>query len=156
MDPSADPRDAGWHIGREKQAMKFDAVCGHCRNARAFLTTTAKRLAINVKQSARARRETCVGPCLPEAVDTGPDPRSRAERDEALASGARLLFETLTPTERAAYVLREAFDYAYREIATALRLGEANARQVVTRARQHVVTGQVRSHEALACPVIAS
>jgi RNA polymerase sigma-70 factor (ECF subfamily) len=53
-----------------------------------------------------------------------------------------LLLEKLTPTERAAYVLREAFDYAYRDIANALRLAEANARQVVARARQHVANGR--------------
>jgi RNA polymerase sigma-70 factor (ECF subfamily) len=48
----------------------------------------------------------------------------------------------LTPTERAAYILREAFDYAYRDIASVLRLAEANARQVVTRARRHLVSGR--------------
>ena len=53
-----------------------------------------------------------------------------------------LLLEKLTPTERAAYILREAFDYAYRDIAKALRLAEANARQVVTRARQHIANGR--------------
>ena len=53
-----------------------------------------------------------------------------------------LLLEKLTPTERAAYILREAFDYPYRDIANVLRLEEANARQVVTRARQHVANGR--------------
>ena len=53
-----------------------------------------------------------------------------------------MLLEKLTPTERAAYILREAFDYAYRDIANVLRLAEANARQVVTRARQHVADGR--------------
>jgi RNA polymerase sigma-70 factor (ECF subfamily) len=53
-----------------------------------------------------------------------------------------LLLERLTPTERAAYVLREAFDYPYRDIANVLRLTEANARQVVTRARQHLANGR--------------
>jgi len=52
------------------------------------------------------------------------------------------LLEKLSPTERAAYILREAFDYTYRDIANALRLEEANARQVVTRARQHVADGR--------------
>ena len=108
------------------------------RDAAAFLATTATRLAINVMQSARARRETYVRPWLPEPVDTSADPRLRAERGQALACGVRLLLEKLTPTERAAYILREAFDYAYRDIANVLRLEEANARQVVTRARQHV------------------
>jgi len=110
------------------------------RNAAAFLATTATRLAINVMQSARARRETSVDPWQPEPVDTSSDPRLAAERDQALACGVRMLLEKLTPTERAAYILREAFDYAYRDIASVLRLAEANARQVVARARQHIVS----------------
>jgi RNA polymerase sigma-70 factor, ECF subfamily len=112
------------------------------RDAAAFLVTTATRLAINVMQSARSRRETYVGPWLPEPVDTSADARSGAERRQALACGVLLLLEKLTPTERAAYILREAFDYAYRDIANVLRLEEANARQVVTRARQHVANGR--------------
>jgi RNA polymerase sigma-70 factor (ECF subfamily) len=112
------------------------------RDAAAFLTTTATRLAINVMQSARSRRETYVGPWLQEPVDTSADPRLEAERGQALAFGVLLLLEKLTPTERAAYILREAFDYPYRDIANVLRLEEANARQVVTRARQHVVNGR--------------
>jgi RNA polymerase sigma-70 factor (ECF subfamily) len=109
------------------------------REAAAFLVTTATRLAINVMHSARSRRETNVGPWLPEPIDPKADPRLGAERGQALASGIRLLVEKLTPTERAAYILREAFDYSYRDIANVLSLAEANARQVVTRARQHVV-----------------
>jgi RNA polymerase sigma-70 factor (ECF subfamily) len=112
------------------------------RDAAAFLTTTATRLAINVMQSARSRRETYVGPWMPEPVDTSADPRLEAERGQALACGVLLLLERLTPTERAAYILREAFDYPYRDIANVLRLEEANARQVVTRARQHVANGR--------------
>jgi len=112
------------------------------RDAAAFLATTATRLAINVRQSARSRRETYVGPWQPEPVDTSSDPLSAAEQDQELACGVRMLLERLTPTERAAYILREAFDYAYRDIASVLRLAEANARQVVTRARQHIVNGR--------------
>jgi RNA polymerase sigma factor (sigma-70 family) len=108
------------------------------RNAAAFLVTTATRLAINVMQSAHSRRETFADPWLPEPVDTSCGPGLGAERCEALAHGVLLLLETLTATERAAYVLREAFDYTYRDIANVLRLEEANARQVVTRARHHV------------------
>ena len=117
---------------------------GRVRDAAAFLVTTATRLAINVMQSARSRRETYLGPWLPAPVDTSADPRLRAERGEVLASAVLLLLERLTPTERAAFVLREAFDYAFRDIANVLRLGEANARQVVTRARQHVANGRRR------------
>jgi RNA polymerase sigma-70 factor (ECF subfamily) len=110
------------------------------RDAAAFLVTTATRLAINVMQSARSRRETYVGAWLPEPVDTSADPRLGAERGQALSFGILLLLETLTPIERAAYILREAFDYTYRDIASVLRLEEANARQVVTRARLHVAS----------------
>jgi len=112
------------------------------RDAAAFLVTTATRLAINVLQSARSRRETHVADWLPERVDTNADPWLGAERHEALALGVLLLLERLSPTERAAYILREAFDYAYRDIANILRFKEANARQVTTRARQHVASGR--------------
>ena len=112
------------------------------RDATAFLATTATRLAINVMQSARARRETYAGPWQSEPVDTRADPWLAAERDQALACGFRMLLEKLTPTERAAYILREAFDYAYRDIANVLRLAEGNARQVVTRARQHIASSR--------------
>jgi RNA polymerase sigma factor (sigma-70 family) len=112
------------------------------RDAEAFLVSTATRLGINVMQSARSRRETYVGPWLPEPVDTGTDPGLRAERREALEVGVLLLVEKLSATERAAYILREAFDYPYRDIADVLRVEEANARQVVARARRHLVNGQ--------------
>ncbi len=72
------------------------------RDAAAFLTTTATRLAINVIQSARSRREADVGPRQVEAVDTAADPRAGAERGQALAFALLLLLETLTNTERAA------------------------------------------------------
>src|SRR5262245_38988416 len=108
------------------------------RDPAAFLVTTATRLAINVLQSARSRRETCLAPWLSDSIDANADPGQGAERLQALAFGVRLLLERLSPAERAAYILREAFDYAYRDIADILRIEEANARQVVTRARQHV------------------
>lgn len=111
------------------------------RDAAAFLVTTATRLALNVMQSARSRRETPVGPSLPEPVDTRADPGVGAERSQALELGMLILLQKLSPLERGAYVLREAFDYTYRDIANVLRLEEANARQVVTRARQHVANG---------------
>ena len=111
-------------------------------NPLAFLVTATTRLAINVLQSARARRETDVGPALPEPVDSSPDPALGAERGEALNRAVLLLLERLSPTERAAYVLREAFSYPYRQIADILRVAEANSRQLVTRARDHVSGGR--------------
>lgn len=90
------------------------------RSPTAFLTTVTTRLAINSVESARARHETYVGPWLPEPVSTAEDPTLGAER------------------QRAAYVLREAFDYSYDEIAEILSVSVANARQLVSRAKKHV------------------
>ncbi|WP_434417464.1 sigma-70 family RNA polymerase sigma factor [Nannocystis pusilla] len=108
----------------------------------AFLATTITRLAINVAQSARARREAYVGPWLPEAVDTSADPEVGAERGEALGLAVLLLLERLSPTQRAAYVLRDAFDYSYESIAEILQLEQANVRQLVSRARKHLAEGR--------------
>jgi RNA polymerase sigma-70 factor (TIGR02957 family) len=108
----------------------------------AFLATTTTRLCINFAQSAQSRRETYVGPWLPEPVDTSSDPALGAERGEALGLAILLLLEKLSPTERAAYVLREAFDYSYRQIANILQMEEANTRQLVTRARKHIADGR--------------
>jgi RNA polymerase sigma-70 factor (ECF subfamily) len=108
----------------------------------AFLVAATTRLGINMLQSARARRETCAGSSLPEVVDNALDPSSRAEQREALNIAVVRLLEKLLPTELAAYVLREAFNYAYREIANILRVEEANARQLVTRARKHLSGGR--------------
>jgi RNA polymerase sigma-70 factor, ECF subfamily len=108
------------------------------RDATAFLATTTKRLALNVAQSARARRETSTQPWHPEPVDVQADPALGAERREALELAMLTLLENLSATERAAYVLREAFDYPYRRISDVLAVSEANARQLVTRARLHL------------------
>jgi RNA polymerase sigma-70 factor (ECF subfamily) len=104
----------------------------------AFLATIAVRLSINVLTAARAKRESYIGPWLPEPVDLSADPSLGAERAEALSLAVLLLLEKLSPTERAAYVLREAFDYAYSRIAEILSLTEANVRQLVSRARKHI------------------
>jgi RNA polymerase sigma-70 factor (ECF subfamily) len=111
------------------------------RDAAAFLTTTATRLAINVRQSAHSRRETWQAPGVPERVDTSSDQMARAERADALTLGVFILLERLSSAERAAYMLREAFDYAYRDIAEVLAVHEANARQLVRRARLHLAQG---------------
>ncbi|GGW97132.1 RNA polymerase sigma-70 factor [Streptomyces chartreusis] len=111
---------------------------GEIKEPAAFLATVTARLAINVAQSARMRRESYTGPWLPEPVDTKADPQLGAERAEALDMAVLLLLEKLNPVERAAYVLREAFDYPYKRIAEILETNEANTRQLVTRARKHM------------------
>ncbi|HVT93296.1 MAG TPA: RNA polymerase sigma-70 factor [Bryobacteraceae bacterium] len=114
----------------------------------AYLATSAVRLSINVLQSARSRRESYVGVWLPEPVDTTSDPRLGAERAEALELAVLLLMEKLAPPERAAYILREAFDYPYGRIAEVLQVSEENARQLVSRARKHIAEGRRRPVEA--------
>lgn len=113
------------------------------REPAAFLATTTTRLAINVLNSAHARRETYIGPWLPSPVDTSSDPTLGAERAEALELATLLLMERLTPMERAAYVLREAFVYPYSRIADVIETTEPAARQLVSRARRHLA-GDVR------------
>jgi RNA polymerase sigma-70 factor (ECF subfamily) len=110
------------------------------RDAAPFLATTAARLAINVMQSARSRRETSAE-SLADPIDTSADPTAQAEQGETLKRGLLILLQKLSSTERAAYILREAFGYAYRDIANVLRLQEANARQLVARARHRVADG---------------
>lgn len=111
-------------------------------NPRAFLATTTTRLCINLARSAHTRRETYVDTCLPEPVDTSSDPALGAERSDALRLAVLVLLEKLSPTERAAYILHEAFDYSYRQIAGILRMQEANTRQLVSRARKHIADGR--------------
>jgi RNA polymerase sigma-70 factor (ECF subfamily) len=109
-------------------------------NPAAFLAATTTRLAINALDSARVRRETYIGPWLPEPVDTSADPYLGAERGEALEFAALLLMDKLKPHERAAYVLREAFDYPYAQIADILGATEPAVRQLVSRARKHMAS----------------
>jgi RNA polymerase sigma-70 factor (ECF subfamily) len=104
----------------------------------AFLVTMTTRLAINVAQSARVRREIHVGPWLPEPIDPSADPALGAERSEALEIAVLMLLEKLPFSERAAYVLSVAFDYPYAQIADMLETSEANARQLASRARKHL------------------
>ena len=107
-------------------------------NPPAFLATTTTRLCINLAQSAHSRRETYIGTWLPEPVDTSSDPGIRCGARRSTEACGPVLLEKLSPTERAAYVLREAFDYSYRQIADILQMEEANVRQLVSRARKHI------------------
>ncbi|HEY6890936.1 MAG TPA: sigma-70 family RNA polymerase sigma factor [Solirubrobacter sp.] len=112
---------------------------GQVRDPAAFLTTATVRLALNVRQSARARREAPVGTWTVDPIDPGADPSGAAEQVEGVQRALGTLLERLSPTERAVYVLREAFDYPHRRIAEVLELSEANVRQIVTRARRHLL-----------------
>lgn len=111
------------------------------RDPAAFLVTTTTRLCINVLQSAHTRRETYLGPWLPEPVDTDADPALGAERTEALQFATLVVLEKLPPAERAAFILRQAFDYPYPMIGHIIGVSEVNARQLVHRARKHLASG---------------
>ncbi|MEJ2889358.1 RNA polymerase sigma factor SigJ [Actinomycetospora sp. OC33-EN06] len=106
-------------------------------NPAAWLTTVVTRLCLNRLDSARARRETYVGPWLPEPILTT-DPSVALEERESVSLALLTTLERLTPPERAVYVLREAFGHSHAEVAAVLDVTEAGSRQLHTRARKHL------------------
>jgi RNA polymerase sigma-70 factor (ECF subfamily) len=110
------------------------------RSPRAFLVTIISRLCMNHLQSARVQREEYVGQWLPEPILTDPnsDPLKTLKIDESLSMAFLVILERLTPIERAVFLLHEVFSYKHTEIAEILGQSEANCRQVLRRARQHV------------------
>ena len=113
----------------------------------AWLAKVVTNLCLNRLTSARARHEEYAGPWLPEPVLTSDGtlgPLESAEQRDAVSLALLLLLERLTPTERAVYVLREAFAYSHREIAGVLDLSEANCRQLHRRAVRRVTADETR------------
>src|ERR1700689_1927896 len=111
---------------------------------KAYLTTAVTRLGINHLRSARVRRETYVGDWLPEPVVVpadGPGPAEHAELADSLSMAFLVLLETLSPTERAVFLLREAFGYDYADVARITGKTEQNCRQIFARARQRFAAG---------------
>jgi RNA polymerase sigma-70 factor (ECF subfamily) len=107
---------------------------------KAWLSAVTTRLAIDHLRSARVRRETYVGPWLPEPLvtDPNPDPSEQAEIADSLSIAFLAVLESLSPVERAVYLLREVFGYGYDEIAGIVGRTEDNCRQLATRARRHI------------------
>ncbi|MGH3100131.1 MAG: RNA polymerase sigma factor SigJ, partial [Thermoleophilia bacterium] len=107
---------------------------------RAYLSTVVSRLSIDQLRSARARRETYVGEWLPEPLvaSADDDPARRAEMADSLSLAFLVLLESLSPEQRAAFLLREVFDEPYDRIAEIVGTSEQNARQLAARARRHV------------------
>jgi RNA polymerase sigma-70 factor, ECF subfamily len=124
----------------------------HLESTRAYLTTIVVRLSLDQMKSARSRRETYVGPWLPEPIaaansNTMPlpeTPESRAELAESLSLAFLVVLERLSPLERAAFLLREVFDHSFEEVAAILGTTEDASRKLVTRARAHVDEGRAR------------
>ena len=121
------------------------------RSPQAYLTTIVTRLCLDRLKSARAAREEYVGPWLPEPVLT--DDREEPEKSVALAESVTLAFmvllETLSPEERAVFLLREVFDHEYDEIAAMLDLKPANCRQLFHRAKLHIAERRPRYHDTV-------
>ncbi|WP_328304710.1 RNA polymerase sigma-70 factor (plasmid) [Streptomyces sp. NBC_00435] len=107
-------------------------------NPRAYLVRTVTNLSLNRLTSARAARETYVGPWLPEPLLTAPDVAEEAETAETVSTAMLVVLESLSPLERAVFVLREVFGYSYAEIAGTLDRAEATVRQTAHRAREYV------------------
>ncbi len=113
---------------------------------KAYLTSVVTRLSIDHLKSARVRRERYVGQWLPEPLlaDSAPDAAAHAETADSLSMAFLVLLESLTPVERAVFLLREVFDYEYAEIAKIVDRSEDNCRQLYVRARRHVDEGRPR------------
>lgn len=113
---------------------------------KAYLTTIATRLCLDQLRSARAQREVYVGPWLPEPLltESAPDSAEIAAVADSLSMAFLLLMESLSPLERAVYLLREVFDYDYPEIGRIVGKSEVYCRQIVSRARQHLASHRLR------------
>jgi RNA polymerase sigma-70 factor (ECF subfamily) len=107
---------------------------------KAYLSAVATRLSLDVLKSARVRRESYVGMWLPEPLlaDPTPDAAEQAELADSLSMAFLVVLETLSPIERAVFLLREVFDYDYEEIAGMVDRSPENCRQLLSRAKRHV------------------
>lgn len=115
-------------------AVDLDTV----RDRRAYLVRITTRQALNRLRTMSRRKESYVGPWLPEPLLTAPDVAEDVELAESMSMAMMLVLETLAPTERAVFVLREVFDVGYEEIAAAVDKSPAAVRQIAHRARRHV------------------
>ncbi len=114
-------------------------------NLDAYATTVTTRIAIDTLRSARHRREQYVGPWLPEPIlVSDEDPAHRLELDETVSTAFLVLLESLTPVERAVFVLREVLGYDYDDIAPIVDKSATNCRQIFTRARKRIADGTPR------------
>jgi RNA polymerase sigma-70 factor (ECF subfamily) len=117
---------------------------GTVRDQRAYLVRITTRQALTRLRTLRRRKESYVGPWLPEPLLTAPDVAEDAELADSVSMAMLLVLETLAPTERAVFVLREVFDLAYDEIAEAVGKSPAAVRQIAHRARTHVAARRPR------------
>jgi RNA polymerase sigma-70 factor (ECF subfamily) len=114
------------------------------RDQRAYLVRITTRQALSRLRTLGRRKESYVGPWLPEPLLTAPDVGDDVELAESMSMALMLVLETLSPTERAVFVLRDVFDLSYDEIASAVDKAPATVRQIAHRARQHVAARRPR------------
>jgi RNA polymerase sigma-70 factor (ECF subfamily) len=114
------------------------------RDLGGWLVTTTSRIAVDVLRSARARRETYVGPWLPEPVETAPDPADTLGLADTVSWAMLVVLETLSPAERAAFVLHDVFGLSFPDVGEALGRAPAACRKLASRAREHVEARQPR------------
>ncbi len=122
------------------------ALIAGAESPKAYLATITTRLAIDHLRSARVRRESYVGTWLPEPLlgESPPGPAELAETSDSLSMAFLVLLESLSPAERAVFLLREVFGYGYDEIAEAVDKSEAACRQIFARARRRIHEGRPR------------
>jgi RNA polymerase sigma-70 factor (ECF subfamily) len=119
--------------------LKWSAVdVDRIAQPRAYLARTVTNLSLNKLQSAASQRESYVGPWLPEPLVTAPDASGEVEQAETVSLAMLVVLETLSPLERAVFLLKEVFGFSYGEIGDMLDRSEAAVRQVGSRARSHV------------------
>ncbi|MFD6297891.1 RNA polymerase sigma-70 factor [Streptomyces sp. NPDC060235] len=126
--------------------LRYDGSATRPTSAKAFLSATVTRIAIDVLRSARMRREAYVGPWFPEPLLSDPyeDPARSVELADSVSVAALLLLERLSPLERSVFVLRDVFAFEFDEIARAVGRSEAACRQLLVRARRHMADGRPR------------
>ncbi len=122
-----------------------DVLVDEVRDPRAYLVRMTTRLTLNRLRTLARRREDYVGTWLPEPVLTTPDVAEDVELADSVSTAMLLVLETLPPTERAVFVLREVFDVPYDEIAEAVEKSEPAVRQIASRARAHVAERRPRT-----------
>jgi RNA polymerase sigma-70 factor (ECF subfamily) len=134
-------------IVQESYLRYQDTAAGEIRSLKSFLTTIVVHLCLDYLKSARVEREQYIGQWLPEPVlttDNDLQPPAKVEQYESISLAFLVLLETLTPPERAVFLLHEVFDYSFQEIAEIIDKSPANCRQIFHRASQHLAERQHR------------
>ncbi|WP_211234750.1 RNA polymerase sigma factor SigJ [Glycomyces arizonensis] len=130
----AEAEDAVQEAWIRLQQSDLDAI----EDLTGWLVTTTSRIALDILRSARVRRETYVGPWLPEPVETAPDPADSVSLADSMSWAMLVVLETLSPAERAAFVLHDVFGLEFTEVGKALGRNASACRKLASRAREHV------------------